>query len=292
MKSIKLRANAKLNLFLDITGKQANGYHTLKTVMQSADLCDELEFIISDGTGIEIFCNRSDLPLNEDNLVWKGISAVLSYAYFSPGCKITVNLTKNIPSGAGLGGGSADCAAAIIAMNELFHLDFFDDELKTVAAMCGADVPFCIKGGTALCEGVGDIITPLPTLAATDIVIAKPKESISTPEAYALFDKSGRQSEGDYAAFEAAMTSGSAKELGGALYNAFTESCAPMEVKGIRNKLKMAGALGAEMTGSGSAVYGIFADGESAQAALKKFECCDTFAGAYRTAAKGVEMIK
>ena len=193
MKSIKLRANAKLNLFLDITGKQANGYHTLKTVMQSADLCDELEFIISDGTGIEIFCNRSDLPLNEDNLVWKGISAVLSYAYFSPGCKITVNLTKNIPSGAGLGGGSADCAAAIIAMNELFHLDFFDDELKTVAAMCGADVPFCIKGGTALCEGVGDIITPLPTLAATDIVIAKPKESISTPEAYALFDKSGRQ---------------------------------------------------------------------------------------------------
>ncbi len=88
------------------------------------------------------------------------------------------------------------------------------------------------------------------------------------------------------------MKSGSAKELGGALYNAFTESCAPMEVKGIRNKLKMAGALGAEMTGSGSAVYGIFADGESAQAALKKFECCDTFAGAYRTAAKGVEMIK
>jgi 4-diphosphocytidyl-2-C-methyl-D-erythritol kinase len=275
MKTLKIRAYAKLNLYLDITGRRNDGYHTLKTVMQSIDLYDELEFSLSDGTGIEIICNRSDLPTGNDNLIYKGISAVLDYAYFSPGCKITVKLDKNIPSQAGMGGGSADCAATIVAMNELFHLGFDTDEMRTAAQMCGADVPFCISGGTALCEGIGEKITPLGGISGNDEIyfaVVKPEQAISTPQAYKQFDEKGTLCGGNYARFEQAVGT-DAKQLGNALYNAFTDCCELSEVTQAINSLKNSGAFGAEMTGSGSAVYGIFGDRKSAEAAISKCGC-------------------
>ena len=262
------KAYAKLNLYLDITGRRADGYHDLKTVMQTIELYDILDFSLSDGTGIGLSCGREDVPCDDSNLVVKGIQAVLSYAYFQPGCRIDVRLTKNIPSQAGLGGGSADCAAAIRAMNTLFHLGMSADEMREAGAMCGADVPFLIEGGTALCEGIGERLTPLSPLEAVFAVV-KPSDAISTPQAYRLFDEKGVPNSGDYSRFEKALASG---DVSGALYNAFTETCGLDSVYSAIAKLKKFGALGAEMTGSGSACFGIFPDEESAKKAVEMCE--------------------
>lgn len=272
MQKLTVRAYAKLNLFLDITGRRADGYHELKTVMQSIDWSDELTFTLSEGTGIELSCDREDVPLGEENLIHKGIMAVLHYCGFQPDCRISAELKKRIPSGAGMGGGSADCAAAIVAMNELFHLGLSTEELCTAAAMCGADVPFCVTGGTALCEGIGEKMTLLP--APKDIIFAvvKPAQSISTPEAYRLFDTKGRPAAGDYDGFAAALTDGSPDRIGAKLYNAFTAADEPDYIKRAKMLLKTSGAYGSEMTGSGSAVFGVFAAGEEDKAlsAVKK----------------------
>ena len=268
MQTLTVRAYAKLNLFLDITGRRADGYHELKTVMQSIGLYDELTFTLSEGTGIELSCTRADLPLNEDNLIHKGIMAVLHYAGFQPGCRITAELTKRIPSGAGMGGGSADCAAAIIAMDRLFNLGMSTEELCTAGKMCGADVPFCIVGGTALCEGIGEKMTPLPAPKDVIFAVAKPMQSISTPEAYRLFDTKGTPAAGDYDGFAAALADGTPGKLGGALYNAFTAADEQDYIRRIKMLLKKGGAYGSEMTGSGSAVFGVFSAENETQAEL------------------------
>ncbi len=289
MKQMKIRANAKLNLYLDIIGKRNDGYHELKTVMQTINLFDELEFIISDGVGIEIFGNKSDIPLDENNLIYNGMMAVFDYAYFSPGCKITVNLKKNIPSQAGMGGGSADCAAAIIAMNELFHVGLDVEEMRTAAAMCGADVPFFIEGGTALCEGIGEKITRLTPINSTYFAVAKPSEAISTPEAYSLFDKNGSYGSGDYEAFEKALRGNNNEALGKAIHNAFDRFCELDAVENVKSRFVSDGALGAQMTGSGSAVFGIFDDKQKAQMTAQNSGC--EFNGVYIPTNCGIEII-
>ena len=293
MKTLTAYAYAKLNLYLDITGRRTDGYHELKTVMQSVDLFDELTFELSQGTGIELTTDRGDLPTGADNLVCKGILAALSFGgagHNGLDCRIKVHLKKNIPSQAGMGGGSADCAAAIIAINELFHLGLYEDELMQVGAMCGADVPFCIKGGTALCEGIGERLTPLSLPDGLFFTISKPDDAVSTPEAYKLFDLCGKPNAGDYAAFEAALKSGSVRAIGGSVYNAFTSACAPASVRKEIERLSTAEASGAEMTGSGSAVFGIF---ESKQAAeLAANESPLPFSGVYAPAGSGTEIVR
>lgn len=288
-RTLTARAYAKLNLFLDITNRRSDGYHELKTVMQSIDIYDELTFTLTDGVGIELRCERPDVPTDERNLVWKGIMAALDYANCQPGCKITVDIVKNIPSGAGMGGGSADCAAAILAMNKLFYLCMSREELITAAKMCGADVPFCVTGGTALCEGIGEVMTPLSAPEGVYFAVVKPDESISTPAAYKAFDERGRFSAGDYERFEAALKSESCERLGGSLYNAFTSADEPNFIKDAKSSLIQAGAYGAEMTGSGSAVFGVFETDESAQNAVKEVQI--PFKAAARPTAKGVEFV-
>lgn len=292
MKKLTIKAYAKLNLFLDITGRRADGYHELKTVMQSIDLCDLLSFELCEGTGIELTTDRGDLPTGADNLVCKGILAALSMGGFGHegmGCKLKVHLTKRIPSQAGMGGGSADCAAAIVAVNELFHLGLYEDELMQVGKLCGADVPFCIKGSTALCEGIGEKLSPLTLPSGICFAVTKPSDAVSTPEAYKLFDLCGKPNTGDYQAFADALN-GSAELIGSRLYNAFTEVCAPNSVRDEIARLKNCGALGAEMTGSGSAVFGIFDDTQKAAAAADSCEL--PFKGVYMPSACGVEIVK
>lgn len=293
MNKLTLKAYAKLNLYLDITGRRSDGYHELKTVMQSVGLYDELTFELLPGTGIELTTDRGDLPTGPDNLVCKGILAAMSFGgagHEGLGCKIKVHLKKNIPSQAGMGGGSADCAAAIIAVNELFHLGLYEDELMQVGKLCGADVPFCIKGGTALCEGIGERLTPLTLPEGITFAISKPDDAVSTPEAYKLFDLCGKPGAGDYEAFETALTSGDIKRLGGSVYNAFTAACAPASVRNEISRLGDSGALGAEMTGSGSAVFGIF--GSEAAAELAADGSPLPFSGVYKPAEHGVEIVR
>lgn len=289
MNKLLIRAYAKLNLFLDITGRRADGYHELKTVMQTISLYDDLEFTLSEGSGIEIICGREDVPTDKSNLIYDGIMSVINYASFQPGCRISVKLQKNIPSQAGMGGGSSDCAAAIVAMNELFRLGLSDDELKVAAKMCGADVPYLIRGGTALCEGIGERITQLEPIERGYFAVVKPTESISTPQAYRLFDENGRENAGDYDRFSKALTQG-AEPLGKALYNAFTDCCELSSVANAISSLKSCSAYGAEMTGSGSAVFGVFGDEASAKNAVKAAAL--PFGGVYSPTAFGNEIIK
>ncbi len=293
MNKLTIKAYAKLNLYLDITGRRSDGYHELKTVMQSADLYDLLTFELAPGTGIELTTDRSDLPVNADNLVCKGILAALSFGgagHSGLDCKIKVRLEKHIPSQAGMGGGSADCAAAIIAMNQLFHLGLDESELMQVGKMCGADVPFCIKGGTALCEGIGDRLTPLTLPEGIWFAVSKPTDAVSTPEAYKLFDLCGKPGAGSYDGFESALSSGDISGLGGQLYNAFTAVCAPESVRNEIERLRSAGALGAEMTGSGSAVFGIFDSKDAAEGAAGASPL--PFSGTFRPIGSGTEIVR
>lgn len=293
MNNLTIKAYAKLNLYLDITGRRADGYHELTTVMQSVDLYDLLTFELTQGTGIELTTDRGDLPTGPDNLVCKGILAALSFGgagHSGLDCKIKVHLKKNIPSQAGMGGGSADCAAAIIAVNELFHLGLYEDELLQVGKMCGADVPFCIKGGTALCEGIGEKLTPLTLPDGVHFAISKPDDAVSTPEAYKLFDLCGKPGAGDYAGFESALAGRDIAKLGGQVYNAFTDACAPASVRKEIERLRSAGALGAEMTGSGSAVFGLFDSKQAAEIAAKESPL--PFTDVYSPAGSGTEIVR
>lgn len=151
VKKMKVKSFAKLNLFLEITGKREDGYHLLRSVMQSVSLFDVIEFSWSDGNGIEIISDIQGIPLNEKNLIWKSIEAFYAEAKECDRKKITVNIKKNIPAMAGMAGGSSNAAAALVAMNEIYYRPFSVYDLCQIGAKIGADVPFCILGGTVLC---------------------------------------------------------------------------------------------------------------------------------------------
>ncbi len=288
------KAYAKLNLFLDITGKMESGYHSLKTVMHSISLCDVLEFKLTQSNGIRMSTNLSGLSCAEDNLVIKGVRAALKQAGITSGVNLEIRLEKSIPTGAGMGGGSADCAAAIAVTDKLLGLGLTQEQKLSAAAECGADVPFCLVGSAAVCEGVGDIMTPIGPLK-NDICFAvvKPNAAISTPSAYKSFDTRGIFGAGDFDGFMKAYSTNAApdgaKRLGGALYNAFSECCEVEAVSDAIKSLKANGAYGAEMTGSGAAVFGVFDDIKTAERAAVSAGC--GFYGAYLPKNCGVEII-
>ena len=185
--SIALKAYGKLNLLLDIVGKRHDGYHTLKSVFQSVSVYDMLTVTLTDDDKITIDCDDESVPCDERNLVYKACTA-----FFEATGKdfhgVNILLEKNIPSMAGMVGGSADCAATLVALNVLTEAELTEAQLCDIGEKLGADVPFCIVGGTVLCEGIGEILTPLPDLEECYFAVCKPEISISTPECYKKFD--------------------------------------------------------------------------------------------------------
>ena len=181
---ITVQAYAKINLLLDIVGKLPNGYHDLRMLMQSVSLCDTLTV---EAGAHALVCNDPDVPTDERNLVWKA-AAAFARAASVPCGDYTVTLDKRIPSAAGLAGGSADAAAMLAALNELHGTGLSAASLCRIGAEVGADVPFCLTGGTALALNIGDVLAPLPAFEAYTLVLAKPDCSVSTAEAYAQFD--------------------------------------------------------------------------------------------------------
>ena len=178
------KAPAKINLTLDVTGKLENGYHTLSMIMQSIDVCDELSFEKTTDEQI-IFTMNKELPdkiPSEKNLVSKAAKLMKDTFEIKGGFKI--HLTKNIPAAAGLAGGSSDCAATLIGINELCEIGLDTEKLCEIGVKLGADVPFCIKKGTMLAEGIGEILTPLTPLQGVPVLLIKPDISISTPYVY------------------------------------------------------------------------------------------------------------
>ena len=271
--NLKVKAYGKVNLLLDIIGRREDGYHMLNTVMQTVSLYDTLELSLDESApeGIEIVCDKEGFPLDKSNLIWKAAELFKEFAHIRFGGKLIVKVEKNLPSQAGMGGGSADCAAMLRAMNTFFGTLIDEDDLCDLGAKLGADVPFCVKGGTRLCQGVGEIMNLLPSLDC-GFVIVKPDVSVSTPEAYRRYDllKDPPRSNLDY--FLRSLSTGSVFSTSIYLFNVFETAIDLPEIAQAKQALKEAGALNSLMTGSGSAVFGVFETEEYAKTAAQKLK--------------------
>ena len=267
---ICVNAYAKINLFLDITGRLPKGYHTLNTVMQQIKLCDRVTVKVKDGNGISVFCDVEGIPCDERNIGFKAAEAFLKKTGLE--AEISVYIEKKIPVMAGLGGSSGDGAAVLIALNRLYGEALSGEELEKLGATLGADVPFCIRGGAAVCKGIGDDMRSVKGLdESCFIVIVKPDFECSTAEGYRLYDRQAVAEKGDFGGFLEALESG-AYETGKRLYNVFERLYCDERIEQIKSELTDAGALGACLTGSGSAVFGIFDDKEKAERAMAQIK--------------------
>lgn len=262
---MKVNAYAKINLTLDITGRREDGYHLLDTIMQSVSLCDTIEINRTTEQGVRLACDKEYLPTDAKNTACLAAELFLNHC----GLKnegIEILLEKKIPSRAGMGGGSADAAAVLRGLNEMFEQNLPDEELEKMGAKIGADVPFCVRGGTCRCTGIGEILQPVTPMPNCEIVICKPPAGMSTPRAYALLDSYPLTHAYSTPKMLSALESGDLRQIGASLGNRFDETMKLMQVKVIEKAMMSSGACGAMMTGSGSAVFGIFDDKKAATA--------------------------
>ena len=258
MDHLTRRAYAKINLSLDVTGKRPDGYHDLKSVMQTVDLYDTLTFSRTETDGIALSSDSSQVPVNDENLIVKACRLVRETYGIREG--VSVDLVKEIPMQAGLGGGSADAACALRAMNDLFSLALSTEDLCKLGVKIGADVPFLVRGGTCLCEGIGEILTPVSAPPACTVLIAKPAAGISTAEAYATLDLKPIEHHPDTDALLAALENGNLKAVCAAMDNVFEPVAFRRvpEIKALIDTMQDYGAYRAMMSGSGPSVFGIF----------------------------------
>lgn len=275
MKYIDIKARAKVNLALDVLGKRPDGYHNLRMVMQSINLYDRVRVGLVD-RGIQLRCNDKSLPLDENNLAYRAAMLLKDKFRISQGADIFIQ--KNIPVAAGLAGGSSDGAAVLKALNELWDIGLPREGLMELGLALGADVPYCILGGTALAEGIGEALTPLRGLPKTWMVLVKPEIDVSTRWVYThlVLDTLANRPDIDamVRAVELGDISAVAKGLGNVLENV-TANRYPV-INAIKDRLTKAGALGSAMSGSGPTVFGIFKDREAA------FRAAGEMAGEYR----------
>ena len=290
MREVRLRAFAKVNFALDVLGLRVDGYHDISTVMQSISLSDEVEIArISKGFQVAFEPEGAEIGPPERNtayVAWKSLQRLTGAEL-----PASVRLHKWVPVGAGLGGGSADAAAVLVGLNELFDLGLRADELREVGARVGADVPFCISGGTALAEGVGEVLTPLSGPPAQHLVLAKPHRSADTGEIYRAHDAAGAHSARRVGPVISALQSGKLRDLAASVGNdltAVTIGLVP-EVATLLGDLLACEALGVTMSGSGTAVYGIFDDENVAKKALNAVE--SPLKGVYEPVPHGVEIL-
>lgn len=262
---LKVEAHAKINLTLDVVGKRPDGYHELRTIMHEIPLCDELTLDF-DAEGLSC---ASNLPYikNDSNLALRAAVSFYERTGIDEGLRISVE--KHTPVGAGLGGGSADAAAVLNALNDRHGDPLSKDELLALGAKLGADVPFCMVGGCALCEGIGEKMTELPTLPRCHIVLVKPAASLSTADMFARLDRMGKNAlHPDTDACIAALRSGDLIELAKRMFNSMESAAGRVaEIAEAKNELLRMGALGACMSGSGSSVVGLFDDRKVAESA-------------------------
>ena len=270
MSGVTVKARAKLNLSLDVLGRRPDGFHDLCMVMQSCTLADDV-YVESAAPGDFLAqTNRSYIPTGDKNVAVKAARAY--YAALGREGGAHMRITKRIPVCAGLGGGSSDAAAVLLALNELHGGALDSAALQAAALAAGSDVPFCLMGGTALAEGRGELLTPLPKLPETDTVICMPYFSCSTPELFGRIDSRRSRCHPDTAGLIAALEAGDVRGVAQRMYNVFEDALgkrAANTVQEIKLQLLDNGALGAAMSGSGSAVFGLFPDAESAAKAYE-----------------------
>lgn len=258
MKTLRIKAAAKLNFSLDILGIRPDGYHEMDMVMQTIDLFDDVE--LSKAGTISVFSDGS--PDGPENLAWKAAEAFFRAAKRSGGARI--RLTKRIPAQAGMAGGSADAAAVLIGLNALYDARLSPEALRNAGLSVGADVPYCLIGGTARVRGIGEIVEPMPPFLSGYLVVAKPAIGISTAEAFRRFDRAENLRHPDIAALLSVMEKGQLDALSLFMENVLEQSEQNETVETLRQELLKNGALAACMTGSGSAVFGLFSEKEAA----------------------------
>lgn len=267
---MNVKAYAKLNLTLDILRKREDGYHDLQMVMQSIDLSDDLVIEPAEGVGA-MSTNLSYLPADGRNLAQLAAAAFRETTGL--GGEVNIAIEKNIPVCAGMGGGSSDAAAVLRAMNEMTGAGLSPAELAKIGEQVGSDVPYCVLGGTALAEGRGEILTPLPSLPHCHVAVCKPSFPVSTPQLFGRVDVKKIVRCPDTAGLIAALEAGDLVGVARRMYNVFEDVMEPRrrgEIDSIKAAMIDCGALGASMSGSGPTVFGLFADRASAEAACAR----------------------
>ena len=260
---VTVYAAAKLNLTLDVVGKRADGYHELESIMQSINCYDVLTAEETDG-GVTLVVSGAAVCPTEKNTAYRAAQVFLRETGVSGGVRMT--LEKRIPQQAGMGGGSADAAAALLALDRLYDTRLSTDALCAMGAQVGADVPFCVCGGTVMVTGIGEKLQALPPMPDCCIVVAQPTDGVSTAAAYAALDEATTLVRPDNAAAVAALRRGDLVGLCDAVCNAFETATAIEGVRAIRARMANFSPLAAQMTGSGSAVFAVFADERQAEA--------------------------
>lgn len=272
MSEITLKAYAKVNIGLDIVGKREDGYHLLKSVMQQVGLYDLITVSTRDDKEIKILSDNPAVPLDESNIAYKAAKRMMDKYQIETG--VNIHIDKRIPVAAGMAGGSTDGAAVIKGINELYNLGASNSELNEIGVLVGADVPFCIEGGTMLCEGIGEKMTKLDSVPEMQLLIAKPPIDVSTVQVY----KSLKLSELEHPDMDKVLEGFSEKNvekivnnMGNVLESVTTKEHEIINI--LKKEMLDNGAIGSLMSGSGPTVFGIFKDEESslkAEAALKK----------------------
>ena len=264
------RAYAKINIGLDVLRRRNDGYHEVRMIMQTVDIYDDLLFEKTKQPGIVLRTDHEELPIDGDNLVCKAAALLFREKGINEGVKIT--LTKRIPIAAGMAGGSSDAAAAMRGLNELFQMGYSTKELQELGVKLGADIPYCIVGGTMLSEGIGEILTPLPAPPDCFLVVAKPDINVSTGFVYGNLRADMLTEHPDIDGMIEALNMGSLKgitdRLGNVLETVTTKEYPVIEE--LKALLCNRGAQNALMSGSGPTVFGIFTDRSLAEAAAKE----------------------
>lgn len=273
-------AYAKLNLTLDVLGKREDGYHDLQSVMQTISIRDDVEIDIGTGKPWTVHCSQPEIPENEGNLAWKAAEVYCRALKKDPG-GLAIRINKRIPSQAGLGGGSADAAAVLRALNRHYGEPLSLPALAELGAEVGSDVPFCTLMGTAMVEGRGERLRPLPKMPDCVFVVCKPDFSVSTPELYWAIDSVAIPQHPDNGAMERALLAGDLKAVADQVYNVFDPVVTKdhLELNYIKSICNSYGSLGQQMTGSGSAVFAILPEFEYAAVVCSMLK--DNFPGVF-----------
>ena len=272
MDTLTRKAYAKINLGLDVLRRREDGYHEVKMIMQTVDIYDVLTFVKAPADVFRLSVDSAQIPDDDNNLVLKAARLLFATAGIDAGAEVT--LQKNIPVAAGMAGGSTDAAATLIGLNALYDLRFTTEQLQEIGVKLGADIPYCIMGGTALSQGIGEILRPLPAPPRAHLVIAKPDLMISTKYVYEnLHANSLKVHPNIDGMIEALSNQDLIKmcSLMGNVLETVTEKENPI-ITQIKDLMKEQGATGALMSGSGPTVFSIFTEEEKARSCFQKIQ--------------------
>ncbi|MFZ2950507.1 MAG: 4-(cytidine 5'-diphospho)-2-C-methyl-D-erythritol kinase [Desulfuromonadaceae bacterium] len=265
METLTLSAPAKINYLLDVIGKRPDGYHDLRMIMQRVNLCDKITLSLTDIPGITVICNANGAPNGPENIAWKAARALLDRAEYRTG--VCIEIIKNIPVAAGLGGGSSDAASVLMGMNELLQLGLTDQQLMEIGCKLGADVPFFIFKKSALAEGVGEKLTALPKMPKCWILLVNPGVPVSTAWVYQSLQLTSKRELHKLPEFFESI--GDVVSILSNDLEAVTIPAFPV-IASIKARLMDLGAVGSMMSGSGPTVFGVFKSFDAAETARRE----------------------